>query len=140
MYGICFKSCAGDRKLDASSQMLTPGGDRTLLTACPHSWWGYQVPSWALAVPSGGQGAAAGIKAPLGSAIRTLPTGSHLQIILRGMEPNCSLGKWPLKRDSLIATHSHSRRFWNDPSHAITITFIHGGVYPEEVLGGHLRI
>lgn len=67
-----------------------------------------------------------------------LAARSHSQTISKGIAPNHSSG-W-LKRDSLIAAYSHSKRFWNDPSHAITITFIEGGVYPEEVLGGHLRI
>lgn len=71
---------------------------------------------------------------PPGSVIGMPAVLSHSQTISKRTEPNHSLGKRPLKRDSLIATSSRSHRFWKDPSHAITITFIHGDVYPKEVL------
>lgn len=39
--------------------------------------------------------------------------------------PDNFKGKVAIKTNSLIATHSHSQKFWNDPSHAITVTFLH---------------
>ena len=133
-------SCSGERKLGAAPQMSMPGEDR------PGPCWtdcAADLPSHLtvrLAEVCRSRAGPPWERLPPGSVIGMPAVLSHSQTISKRTEPNHSLGKRPLKRDSLIATSSRSHRFWKDPSHAITITFIHGDVYPKEVLGGHLRV
>ena len=91
----------------------------------PPAWPGW----WAChCLPLGPASPCRCVGSPLGrllaSAIRTLPGVNHSQTISKRIIPNCSLGKWPLKQDRLIVIHSHSQRFWNDLSQAITITLM----------------
>lgn len=133
-------SCSGERKLGAPPQMSMPVGrsarallDRLLRTPLPHL-------TVQLTEVCRSRAGSPWERPPPGSVIGMPAVLSHSQTISKRTEPNHSLGKQPLKRDSLIATSSRSHSFWKDPSHAITITFIHGDVYPKEVLGGHPHV